>query len=210
MHPAEAADRHADAAAWIAHLAGGAPLAIRGAMLRPALIALAALVSSSSLAGSTARADGARSSGAEVDPGPPAATRWYGWHVLAVDLASIGLIAAGRDQLFSTIGAGGLVLGGPLVHLGRGHGGRAVGSLALRLSAPIVGGAIATAACPGEDNDEIFGCMDHLLIGVVVGTGVAAVIDALRSTEEVEAAPPVAPAIMVGGGGAQLGVSGRF
>lgn len=76
-------------------------------------------------------------------PPPPAEENrarptWYGWQTLLADGASIAVTPA-----VPLVGLGGYVLGGPIVHLAHGRVGAALGSLGLRVGAPIAGGTAA-------------------------------------------------------------------
>lgn len=190
-------------------------------MHRTALVALVALAPALAVSSAHAGGEGppgaalARPGAADV-PARAVEKRWYGWKILAVDAASVAVLAAGADDgLFTTVGAGGLVLGAPAVHLSHGHGGRALGSLGLRVAAPTVVGLVALAACSNDDEEgAAFGCLGHFAMGFTAGAGAAMIIDLVRATDEIEASPPAAPALApvlaVSEAGAQLGLAGRF
>jgi hypothetical protein len=73
-------------------------------------------------------------------------TRWYGWQTLAVDAGSLGVglagSAAGQGGVSAVALLAGYALGAPIVHAAHGRTDAALGDLALRLGAPLVGGAV--------------------------------------------------------------------
>ena len=86
-------------------------------------------------------------------------SHWYGWQTLATDGAGIGLIVMGGALGYrgpgavtaAGIGVGSLLLGGPIVHVAHGRWGTGVLDLGLRLTLPLVGGALAgSMQCSGE------------------------------------------------------------
>lgn len=143
-------------------------------------------------------------------PAPRVETRWYGWQILAVDVASAATLASGGGDLTWGLGIGGLVLGGPAIHVLHGQRGRAAGSLALRVGAPLVGGLLMSATCDERGRDQTLGCLGEIAWGVLIGAGVALAFDLARANDVVEVGPAVAPTVIVTGGGAQLAVLGRF
>lgn len=175
---------------------------------------VSAVIAAAVLAASVVQAPAARGQpGAiPVGPAPPPSveTRWYGWQILAIDVVSGVALAAGDGSAPQGVGVGGLVLGGPVVHLIHGHGGRAAGSLALRLGAPFVGGLLLSSTCGAEEYDDGFGCLDEVAVGVLIGASIAVAFDLLQARDEVEVAPAIVPAVTVSERGAQLGVVGRF
>jgi len=124
------------------------------------------------------------------DPGP---AKWYGWQILASDLASVGCVVATKGDgcvLF-------YLLGGPAVHLAHARPGLAGLSLAGRILLPAIGASIgrSTASCaapppppPPEDHGdafvvpavpEIFPCgFGPTMVGAAVGLVVAMGVDA--------------------------------
>ncbi len=79
---------------------------------------------------------------------------WYGWQLLIVDGASLGVTAGTEVRnpgwvgtASAVTGLAGLFLGGPIVHLTHRHTGKALGSLALRLVPGVVGYGALLAAC---------------------------------------------------------------
>jgi hypothetical protein len=75
-------------------------------------------------------------------------SNWYGSETILVDLLSIGAMIGGgaasqssdlAAEVFVPLGALGYALGGPIVHWSHGHIGKGMGSLGLRVSAPLAG-----------------------------------------------------------------------
>lgn len=139
--------------------------------------------------------------------------RWYGHQTLLVDGASIAALFADPG-----LGAGGLILGGPVVHTAHGHVGKALGSLGLRVGAPIAGGAAgmafegaASGGCSGE-----WGCLRGAVVGFFVGAVSAIAIDsAVLANEDVPASergPSVGlkPSISIGKRDLAAGLTGWF
>ncbi|GAC1542911.1 MAG: hypothetical protein NVS3B10_07240 [Polyangiales bacterium] len=216
---------------------------------RPLAFVLASstiLVASSALAfdrdpppGSASEPEPAPSPSVESAPrlaepkGPP--RTWYGWQGLIFDGAAVVLelgpvVASSKSDAGALIPAiAGLALytfGAPGVHLGHGHGDRALGSLVLRVGAPFLGGALGYVLAPkSHDERTEFGgrynfasALQGLAVGFVVGTAVASVLDA--TVLGYEDAPPHAPTpthearfvptIVVIGGRPGLGLVGLF
>jgi hypothetical protein len=108
-------------------------------------------------------------------PEPPCAPltkrHWYGWQTLATDGAGIALIIAGAGVQYQGpvaataggVGLGSLFLGGPIVHMAHGRWGIGVLDFGMRLTLPIVGGAVAgSLECTGE-------CGGPMLAGLMIG-----------------------------------------
>jgi hypothetical protein len=104
---------------------------------------------------------------------PPATRRHsYAWQTLATDGAGIGFVILGGALKFegpaaitaASIGATSLLLGGPIVHVAHGRWPIGVLDFGLRVSLPLIGGYIASAAqdCRGE-------CGGPLLVGLLIG-----------------------------------------
>jgi hypothetical protein len=142
---------------------------------------------------------------------PPHIYRWYGAPTLGVDLASLGLAALSNKQdskVLAYTSIAGFALGGPINHAAHGNWGRAAGSLALRVSLPVlagVGGALVPGAC---DDRSCVG----LGVGIVVGILAASAVDAAAlSWEKVPQKPAaITPLVAVGKDMAYVGASGTF
>jgi hypothetical protein len=135
---------------------------------------------------------------------PPAPHReWYGWQLMAIDLASIGLLISGTDGAFF-----GLFTGAPMIHALHGDASKVLGSLGLR-TAGVFGGALVGAAlcggsCEGLDS------LGHALAGAAIGMSVGMIIDwTVLGHGDVEA-PRFAPAVQTLPGGGTAGFSYRF
>ena len=147
--------------------------------------------------------------------------RWYGWQTLLTDAAALGLlVGAASSQSTATPGLALYALGGPGVHAGHGHAGKALGSLALRVSLPVtvgyVGYAIDSANC-GES--EWFCGLEGAAAGILVGTVAAITIDsAVLANEDAVGATRknasrrvrFAPAVSVVPGRYSAGLVGTF
>jgi hypothetical protein len=147
---------------------------------------------------------------------PTEATVWYGYQNLAVDAGAFTTIIAGvqsGSSGFALLSLGIYTVGSPIVHMVHDNGGRAAGSLALRLGLPVLGGMIGVGAADCSDSggecwDEVGG----LVLGGLAGITAAVVIDDFVLAREVRPAPrswspTVAP---TPGGGMSLGVAGTF
>src|SRR5689334_4180827 len=112
---------------------------------RFAIVATVALVLTASLFGGVAHA---QTPVAGEQPVAPTRSETYTLQILAVDAASVGLVFAGGvvdgnlGEGISTVGLGGLTLGGPIVHAAHGHWGRSALSLGMRVVLPVVGAVI--------------------------------------------------------------------
>lgn len=160
-----------------------------------------------------------------VLPEPPVKV-WYGYQILLVDGALVGLV-------FPTDGFTAVCLpfGGPIVHLANGHSGRALGSLALRGGMLYLGSTVglgvgnaaakrANAGCVKSEHEECHSDLQGIkeaLIGGFLGLAGASVIDAtVLAWEDAPAATPtstglrVAPTFAMVEGGGTLGIVGVF
>jgi hypothetical protein len=90
----------------------------------------------------------------------PMAKRWYGWQTLSLDAAALGLGLAsfasndGQGTASALLGSGALstyAFGAPALHLLRGHEGKAVMSLGLRVGVPVLAASIASI---GRDEEK--------------------------------------------------------
>lgn len=71
---------------------------------------------------------------------------WYGLPIIVTDVVSDSLL------LFAPpFGLAGIALGAPLIHMGHGHGGMALASLGLRLTAELVGFVRWIKTIDGDD-----------------------------------------------------------
>jgi hypothetical protein len=98
--------------------------------------------------------------------------KWYGGQILAIDGTALAMAALGfgqEESSLSTVGVIGFLVATPIVHAAHGKGGRAWGSVGLRLALP-AGGAIVSAENP--------------VIGAFIGAMGASVIDALRAYDD--------------------------
>jgi hypothetical protein len=174
---------------------------------------LACLVTVLTLAASPAHAE-------DDDPGPP--TRSYGKYVLAVDAASVGLLIAGglsegsdgEDSSVSgalfTAGALGVMFGGPIVHLSRGHGVRALGSLGLRYAGIMGGALVAVKLSNCANSDELFCELEAAGPGILIGFVVASVIDGTLNSNEPIAEPTWTPTVSATQNGGSVGLFRRW
>jgi hypothetical protein len=157
------------------------------------------------------------------DVDAPGDTVWYGYKLMLADAASVALVMAGastNSDALAMTGLGGTFLGAPLVHAVEGRGGRAVGSLGLRLLMPIAGAALAGWAYDRDHRDDrecdCMGGAFAMMGGMVLGMGTAMLVDALvlgwRTEAPVSKHKTVAliPSIAVTPGGGSLGLAGRF
>lgn len=167
---------------------------------------------------------------ADEVPGPVHEQRWYGWQILVVDGAAdalaIATVATHRGGTYPTtlagysLAAGGYLFGGPIVHAVHGHGWRTLGSLGLRVGAPLggallglLGGAVGTRPS-GVDE----GGLATIFLGVVglsVGVIAAQVLDPVLLGSEDVPQPQPAPVTLrvvpqVDAHSVGLGVVGGF
>jgi len=148
---------------------------------------------------------------AEAEP----ESHWYGGQTLAADGLSVGLLIAGGQAESATLawlGLFGYAFGAPIVHGIHQRSGAAFGSLALRIGAPVLGGAIGLSSA-GDCGGELC-ALGPMVAGIFIGATAAIVIDsaALAWEEEPEAAPMarVVPSFAVTPHGAALGAVGTF
>jgi len=100
-------------------------------------------------------------------------SRWYGWQTLLVDGAALGFASTGSD-----LSVGIYALGGPVVHWAHGNTWRGVGSLVLRVGAPLALGAAFGYGCEASGNsDGDMGCLGAEIGGAMLGVVGAIVVD---------------------------------
>jgi hypothetical protein len=160
-------------------------------------------------------------------PEPAAALDDYRWQVLAADavVGSAVLVAAHSESGTGVVIAGvAYVLTAPLIHIAHDRGGRAFGSLAMRVALPLFGALVGTALvdmgarkcappasedlCDGDGDDEV-------AVGALLGFGVGAlsamIIDAAFVARPVPRERPTwAPQVGVTRDRVSLGIAGRF
>ena len=126
---------------------------------------------------------------------PPEGPRWYGWQTLAIDAAAItlvfGALALQEDDaspLIGVLGAATYGIGAPVVHVVHRNYGRALGSLGMRVLAPIAIGLIGVQLedCSG---DELFCGAAGLVIGGLIGISGAMAVDSAALAYETPRAP---------------------
>ena len=152
---------------------------------------------------------------------PPVAS-YRAQTVLADALAGAVMFAAynshddARAQALAKLGISAYVLGGPIVHLSKNRGKRALASIAMRIGLPILGGILGDGMT--ADNCEYYSCgndapSDEQMFGVLVGAVAASTIDALYLAKGDPPAPAhaaLAPTARLTQGGVALGVRGSF
>jgi hypothetical protein len=156
-----------------------------------------------------------------AESAPASDYRWYGFELLAADALSLTAMyagaASGTDAL-AVPGVVGLFVAAPLVHAVEGNGGRALGSLGVRLVLPIAGAALASWDYDRNDKGDGCDCMGGALAtfgGFALGLVSAMAVDALVLGWEREAPPPrkqlsLVPTVAVTPGGGGVGLAGRF
>jgi hypothetical protein len=161
------------------------------------------------------------STSAAAQPGPDDVVTHYYAQTLTVDATSIGLFVAGalsegpngRDSSATgalyTAGVLGAAFGSPMVHLLHGHSDRAFYSWGIR---SLLGGlgatvGIITASCSDQ---ELFCGLDRLGPGLMIGYGVASLIDASMLTEERRPVASWMPLVGPTRGGLQLGLTATW
>jgi hypothetical protein len=146
---------------------------------------------------------------------------WYGYQNLGADGAALALAIGGAamQENGELLGVASLLtyaLGSPIIHAVNGEGGRAAGSIALRLGLPLVLGGIGAATAPpcGENEQLCFNGLGEFVLGVAIGGVSAIVIDDFvlahktrRVYHESTWTPTVAPSAA---GGMTFGVAGTF
>jgi hypothetical protein len=165
---------------------------------------------------------GATDAGLAFEPEP--VTTSYRGYTLAADATSLALLLAGAhlerpgggdtresDALF-TVGGLGAFFASPIIHLARGHGGRAMSSFLIRgvlASAGMYTGIIMMSGCEG-----LLCELDGIGPGMFGGLVVASLIDAAFFTTEVrevrEDARTWTPQVSASSEGARIGVAGTF
>lgn len=151
---------------------------------------------------------------------PRESTRWYGWQTVIVDGASVALLFpaaasknAGLQSTLLTASVGGYFLGAPFVHALHGSPGRALGSLGLRVGAPLVGIALGSSLenCQNDSEEPNYCGFSGAVIGGVVGILSAIVIDsAALARETVHEQPKLTPMVGSTKGRTWIGVAGQF
>jgi len=135
---------------------------------------------------------------AEDEPAEEETTS-YRQYTLTADLVGISLLAGGglmegddgRDtdasQALYTVGTMTALFATPAIHLIRGHGTRALGSLGMRAGLATLGALIAVSAnsdCHSSLNGDLFCELDYMGYGILGGLVVASALDAALLTDE--------------------------
>jgi len=157
---------------------------------------------------------------------PPTETSSYRWQLVAADAAAVGSLAlalrdGNRGNDWGTLGLATYALGPPIVHAANGHGGRALGSLTLRVGLPLIGGLVgasldAPPSCaPNVQGNDSFcdGSFpgNGLAKGLALGAVAAMALDTwLLARPERRPARGWSPNASALRGGASFGVSGAF
>jgi hypothetical protein len=147
----------------------------------------------------------------------------YRRDLILADSLSFGLLGAGiaagtwmfepddfhLPLMIGAYGFGGVVLAAPVIHMSRGNLGRGALSLGLRVLTPSVMGAVIATASGTDDPDATY-----MFGGMVLGAGIAAVLDCWLLVPEGPSRPsekpPTAPMITPVAGGAIGGIAGYW
>jgi hypothetical protein len=128
---------------------------------------------------------------ADEPPAPPAETRWYGWQTGLADLGVIGLWAASGaldghgtttgGEALGLLGLAGFALAAPIVHAAHDRGWTALGSLGLRVGAPVAGALAGygwgSLICDAHDDSDIPCPGAWAILGLVGGLLTASIVD---------------------------------
>ncbi len=138
----------------------------------------------------------------------------YGWHIFAVDVASWLVLSASREsEGLAMLGAGGIFLGGPMVHLAHGNTSSAGYSLIARVGLPFGGALLLGSTCADDGGLD---CLGNTLLGGFLGYGTALALDWFVLAKKTEVvAPPTGwaslrPSLNVTPDGAHAGVAFQF
>lgn len=144
----------------------------------------------------------------------------YGWHVFAADALSWTMLSAasnGQSEGIATLGAAGIFLGGPIVHLAHGNSRGAGYSLLARTALPLGSAALVLAACDDSDAvEDDWACVTSAVAATMLGYGAALAIDwfyLAEKTDVVSAATGWAslrPSLNIAPTGAQAGLAFSF
>jgi hypothetical protein len=148
---------------------------------------------------------------ARADDDPPSS---YRAELFATDALSDFAIVTGfaAGGIPSLVGAGGYLVGAPVIHMRHGHGGRAMASLAMRIALPVAGYWLGGRRMSSDDDDEQFIAQGMLAMsGMLLAQTLDAVL--LGGGDEEQVAPPramIAPSLAATHGGLALGLGGSF
>jgi len=147
---------------------------------------------------------------AEPERSPERETRWYGWQPLAIDAATLTVLATVHNDTAWELAAGTFLLTGPIAHAAHGNWGTAFFSLAWRAAVPVGGGLIGmTVRCAGDP--QCAGEGQGFLAGMLVGAVAASAFDGgLLAYEKVDARPKLTPLASITSNGATFGLAGIF
>ncbi|HEX3773853.1 MAG TPA: hypothetical protein VHV51_05265 [Polyangiaceae bacterium] len=127
--------------------------------------------------------------------------RWYGWQTFASDGVAAGLFlgAVADDHNTALFGASGLTfaIGAPVVHLSHGQWEMALGSVGLRVVAPLIGAVIGSSQDGKTTSDMSAGggtSTKWTTTGVAIGGVVASAIDGLVLAYDARPARSAIPA----------------
>ncbi|MBX3129021.1 MAG: hypothetical protein KF718_20055 [Polyangiaceae bacterium] len=107
--------------------------------------------------------------------------QWYGWQTLTLDGAALGtlLLAAAADSSELVVVSGLTYAVGPaLVHTGHGRPGAALGSIALRLGGPAIGGYLGSAPSGSDLGTAVLGVLLGMAGAIALDSAVLARKDA--------------------------------
>jgi hypothetical protein len=145
-----------------------------------------------------------------------ASSKTYSGQIVLADVICIAAAPLGGVSLLA------YPFAAPIIHGVHGHGGRATGSLALRLVLPLstaLAGAFLEASSRGKNSDcgEMDGCyLAGAAVGLVVGMIVASTIDAAVLARLSDRTPPSMttsaslPTVSLARSGLRFGWRGRF
>ena len=130
------------------------------------------------------------------------AGEWYGYQILATDVGgwALGVAGARFDATPVTVlGAGAILLGGPIVHVAHGNFARAGVSAGLRFGGTLVGAGLGLlVAESGSSSSNPFRGLAGILVGGAIGYLAGAITDiaVVAHEPEAEATPRM---VMLGG-----------
>jgi hypothetical protein len=154
-------------------------------------------------------------------PKPPRLRHWYGWQVIAGDLAGTLTLVVCASAVDSPACLSLYPAAGAFIHgIHNQSAGRVLGSIALHVVLPVLGGVIGAASADCREDEWLCG-LAETGIGMLIGAGAATAIDAALSFEDIDPNPRersvarrrgvrIAPAVTYVPGNATLGIRGSF